>query len=39
MKRVGSTFVAPTIALILALAYPLLLTTPFQQRLGALVLL
>ena len=39
MKRVGSTFVAPTIALIVALAYPLILTTPFQQRLGALVLL
>ena len=39
MKRAGSTFVAPAIALIVALAYPLILTTPFQQRLGALVLL
>jgi branched-chain amino acid transport system permease protein len=39
MKRLGSTFVAPAIALAVALAYPLVLTTPFQQRLGALVLL
>ncbi len=39
MKRMGSTVVAPAVALAIALAYPLLLTTPFQQRLGALVLL
>src|SRR5258707_175992 len=29
----------PSVALALVIAYPLLLTTPFQQRLGALVLL
>lgn len=29
----------PTIALALVIAYPLLFTTPFQQRLGALILL
>jgi branched-chain amino acid transport system permease protein len=32
-------FLWPTIVLALVIAYPLLFTTPFQQRLGALVLL
>ncbi|MEQ1614893.1 MAG: branched-chain amino acid ABC transporter permease [Hyphomicrobiaceae bacterium] len=32
-------FLWPGIALAIALVYPLILTTPFQQRLGALVLL
>ena len=32
-------FIWPLIALALVIAYPLLFTTPFQQRLGALVLL
>ena len=32
-------FLWPTIVLALVIAYPLLFTTPFQQRLGALILL
>src|SRR3954471_5034640 len=32
-------FIWPSVALALVIAYPLLFTTPFQQRLGALVLL
>lgn len=32
-------FLWPTIVLVLVIAYPLLFTTPFQQRLGALILL
>ena len=32
-------FIWPSIALALVILYPLLFTTPFQQRLGALVLL
>ena len=29
----------PSVALALVIAYPLLFSTPFQQRLGALILL
>jgi branched-chain amino acid transport system permease protein len=32
-------FLWPSVALILVIAYPLVFTTPFQQRLGALILL
>src|ERR1700744_159596 len=32
-------FLWPSVALALVIAYPLLFSTPFQQRLGALVLL
>ena len=32
-------FIWPSVALALVIAYPLLFSTPFQQRLGALVLL
>src|SRR6476646_11339681 len=32
-------FLWPSVALVLVVAYPLLFSTPFQQRLGALVLL
>ncbi|MBV9969764.1 MAG: branched-chain amino acid ABC transporter permease [Xanthobacteraceae bacterium] len=39
MRRTAPTVAAPAVALAIALAYPLLFTTPFQQRLGALVLL
>ena len=39
MKRPQLSVLWPAAALIIALAYPLLFSTPFQQRLGALVLL
>src|SRR4029077_10061869 len=39
MKPAARPLFAPLAALIVALAYPLVFTTPFQQRLGALVLL
>src|SRR5258708_15854980 len=32
-------FIWPTVALALVILYPLVFTTPFQQRLGALILL
>ena len=32
-------FIGPSIALVLVILYPLVFTTPFQQRLGALILL
>src|SRR4051812_50079361 len=32
-------FVWPLVALVLVIAYPLVFSTPFQQRLGALILL
>src|SRR5258708_12238017 len=32
-------FIWPSLALALVIAYPLLFSTPFQQRLGALILL
>ena len=32
-------FIWPSVALALVILYPLVFTTPFQQRLGALILL
>src|ERR1700742_2410929 len=39
MGKVMRRFFWPLVALILVIAYPLVLSTPFEQRLGALVLL
>lgn len=39
MPRLVSSLFWPAIALAVAIAYPLVFSTPFQQRLGALVLL
>src|ERR1700742_4473334 len=39
MGKVMRRFFWPLVALVVVIAYPLVLSTPFEQRLGALVLL